>query len=50
MPDPRELVREIPEDLVAIIGKACEKQPDDRYPDAGEMADALNAFLDTPEG
>jgi tetratricopeptide (TPR) repeat protein len=43
MPDPRDLVREIPEDLVAIIGKVCEKQPDDRYPDAGEMADALNA-------
>jgi tetratricopeptide (TPR) repeat protein len=49
MPDPRELVDEIPEDLVAIVWKACEKQPDDRYPGAGEMADALNAFLDTPE-
>ena len=45
LPDARELVPTIPEPLIEIIGRACQKNPDDRYATGGEMAEALNSFL-----
>jgi len=46
LPDPRELVPEIPQALVVILTKAAQKRPQDRYASAGEMAAALNQFLE----
>ncbi|MGC4116368.1 MAG: protein kinase [Myxococcales bacterium] len=37
-PRPRTIVPDFPEDLEAIILRALEKHPDDRYPDAKSMA------------
>ncbi|MFQ5515793.1 MAG: protein kinase [Myxococcota bacterium] len=45
LPDPREFVPNISEELVSIIRHACQKRPSDRYATAGEMAEALNTFL-----
>ena len=45
LPDPRTLRPEIPEGLVAILKRACEKNPDARYASAHEMAQALDRFL-----
>jgi serine/threonine-protein kinase len=45
LPDPRLIRPEIPEGLVKILHKACEKDPDDRYASAHEMALALDQFL-----
>ena len=45
LPNPRELVPEIPEELVVILTKAAQKRPDDRYATAGEMAAALSDYL-----
>jgi protein kinase-like protein len=43
--DPRELVRAIPADLAAITLRCLEKDPDDRYASAADLADDLEAFL-----
>ncbi|HTO55899.1 MAG TPA: protein kinase [Myxococcota bacterium] len=45
LPDPRRIRAEIPESLVAILQRACEKNPDQRYASAHEMAQALERFL-----
>src|SRR5262245_38063075 len=50
LPDPRLLRPEIPEALVKILQKACEKDPDDRYASAHEMAQALDRFLEESAG
>jgi len=39
-----KLEPELPPDLLAIVDKAMARDPDDRYPDAGEMADELRRF------
>lgn len=36
----------IPQELAAILGKCLEKQPDDRYPSAKDLAVDLNCFLE----
>jgi tetratricopeptide (TPR) repeat protein len=45
LPDPREFAPDIPEELIQIVMRACQKQPSDRYASGGEMAEALNTFL-----
>jgi tetratricopeptide (TPR) repeat protein len=45
LPDPRRIRPEIPESLVKILQRACEKNPDQRYASAHEMAQALERFL-----
>lgn len=45
LPSPRDLRNEIPESIVAVINKATEKNPDDRYTSAGEMAQAFSEAL-----
>lgn len=42
---PRELRKDLPEDLEAIILKAMAFKPEDRYPTAEAFADALEAWL-----
>ena len=43
---PIELLRpDVPSELVAILRTAMAKAPEDRYPDAGRMYEALLAFL-----
>ncbi len=41
VPDPRKLNPEVPDDLVAVINKALEKNPNNRYQTAAQMASAL---------
>lgn len=43
--DARSLNPAVPMDLVAIMQRAMEKKPADRYPSAREFADDLDAFL-----
>ena len=45
LPNPRELVPEVPADLVVILTKAAQKRPEDRYATAGDMAAALSVYL-----
>ncbi len=45
LPDPRRLRPEIPEGLVKILMRACQKDPNDRFASAHEMAGALDALL-----
>jgi serine/threonine-protein kinase len=45
LPDPRHLRPEIPEGLVKILMRACQKNPDDRFASAHEMAQALDALV-----
>lgn len=35
----------VPQELLRIIGRCLEKQPEDRYQDAGQIRDDLNYFL-----
>ncbi|MGE3768378.1 MAG: protein kinase [Kofleriaceae bacterium] len=37
--------RNAPKDLVAIVGRAMEQDPDKRYANAGELADELRRFM-----
>ena len=48
-PDPRRSQRGLPRDLVAIVGKALEKDPSHRYATAAAMAADLRAFLELRE-
>jgi len=50
LPDPRTLRPDIPEGLVRILQRACEKNPDARYASAHEMAQALGQFLESGSG
>jgi hypothetical protein len=43
---PRQLRREIPRDLEAICKRCLEKDPHQRYPTAGLLAEDLGSFLD----
>jgi serine/threonine-protein kinase len=47
MPDPRAVQPQVPAYLAAVVARACEKDPDARFPSALDMADAL---LDVPSG
>jgi serine/threonine protein kinase len=49
VPDIRQLNRDVPEGLVAVIEKALAKQPGNRFQSAREMAQALKPFLPTRE-
>ncbi|MCZ6787331.1 MAG: serine/threonine-protein kinase [Planctomycetota bacterium] len=44
-PHPRKFNKKIPLDLATIVLRCLEKEPRDRYPDAGAMADDLDRFL-----
>lgn len=46
---PRDLAPEVPPALEAIILRAMEKEPQNRYASAAEMAEALEAFLNEDE-
>ncbi|MEZ4324322.1 MAG: protein kinase [Polyangiales bacterium] len=48
VPDPREVVphRGIPDSLAEIVLRALEKDPDDRFPDALAMQEALRAAME----
>jgi tetratricopeptide (TPR) repeat protein len=48
-PDPRQQQRGMPADLVAIVQKALEKNPADRYASAEAFAADLRAFLELRE-
>lgn len=48
-PDLRRHQRGLPHDLVAIVGKALEKDPAHRYPTAAAFAADLRAFLELRE-
>jgi serine/threonine-protein kinase len=43
--DPRIVVPTLPPDLVEIVRKAMSKRPQDRYPSARAMTEALTAYL-----
>jgi serine/threonine protein kinase len=45
IPAPSHSNPQVPAALDAIVARALDRQPDQRYQDAGEMADALEAFL-----
>ena len=45
LPNPCELVPEIPEELGVIHTNAAHKRPEGRFATAGEMADALSSYL-----
>src|SRR5262249_50861325 len=45
-PRPRKVDRHIPRDLETIILKAIDKEPGHRYPNAAELADDLQLFVD----
>jgi tetratricopeptide (TPR) repeat protein len=49
IPDPTMLDPELPRGLVAIILRACEKGPSERFASASDMADALGEFIDDYE-
>lgn len=46
LPDPRSVKDDLPLPLVQIISKACEKEPDDRFSSANEMAEVLSTYID----
>ena len=45
LPDLLEQNPDLPERLVEIVQRACEKKPEDRFSSAGEMAEALDTYL-----
>ncbi len=44
-PDPRDLVPDLPEHVAQALQRALAKKPEDRYPTAGEFANALTQGL-----
>ncbi len=44
-PRPRDLAPELPAELEAVVLRCLEKDPDDRYGTAGDLADDLGRFL-----
>ncbi len=44
-PDPREANPNLPEPLAGLISRCLQKDPDDRYPGAGEMVDEIRALM-----
>jgi serine/threonine-protein kinase len=46
VPDPTVLAPDLPRSLVAIMLRACEKSPAERFASASDMADALGGFID----
>ncbi|HNN52837.1 MAG TPA: transporter substrate-binding protein [Pseudomonadota bacterium] len=46
-PDPRDISPDVPESVVAILRRAMEKSPADRYQSADEMRQALETVLAT---
>jgi tetratricopeptide (TPR) repeat protein len=49
IPDPRTQSAELPGELVAIVLRACEKDPAERFASASDMAAALDSFIDDYE-
>ncbi|WP_188433287.1 protein kinase domain-containing protein [Kroppenstedtia guangzhouensis] len=47
VPDPRSVVPDLPESLCAVILKAMEKDPEQRFQSAKEMSDALRQLTTT---
>ncbi|MHC4506796.1 MAG: protein kinase domain-containing protein, partial [Planctomycetota bacterium] len=45
LPDPRDYNPDIPEALVQIIRRACQKLAEKRYPSGAKMADSFDRFL-----
>ena len=50
MPSPCEFVPEIPHSVEQIVLKCCEKSPDRRYQNMGELIDDLKRSLVDPDG
>jgi tetratricopeptide (TPR) repeat protein len=46
LPDPLSYAPDLPEVLVEVIRKACEKDPANRYDSANDMAEVLSSFID----
>jgi serine/threonine-protein kinase len=46
-PDPRARAPEIPEEVSAIVRRACARKPERRFPTAAELAEELDAFAKT---
>ncbi len=46
VPDPRELVRDYPDELRAVLLSALARKPDERYASADVMRDDLDAFVE----
>jgi serine/threonine-protein kinase len=43
-PDLRTLVRDVPEDLIRVVDRLLEMEPERRYASADELIDALASF------
>ena len=46
LPDPRQHQPNLPEVIAQVICTACEKEPEDRFESANDMAEALSHFID----
>ena len=46
LPDPRQHQPELPDVISQVIRTACEKEPEDRFESANDMAEALSHFID----
>ena len=44
-PDPRDLVPDLPENVAQALQRALAKSPEERYPTAGEFANAITQDL-----
>lgn len=49
LPSPQEYVAEIPDSVAAIVMKCCQKSPDRRYQNMGELIADLKQSLITPD-
>ena len=50
MPSPKEFVPEVPDSVAAIVLKCCQKSPDRRYQNMGELIADLKQSLIRPDG